>query len=188
MRTKSFLRPLLLGSLLLLSFSVLTNCSVYMAAKQPKEKNIDVLSIGTPRSLVLAELGQPVTSEIRDGNKVDIFAFTQGYSAGNRTGRAVWHGVADVFTLGLWEVVGTPVEAAFDGTKVSYEVTYKDDKVAKVVPLTEKSREEAPAQIQPTTVTTPAATAEAKKDKDAQVKPVSVAPPAKPAEVKQESN
>lgn len=142
------LRKAVLCSLLVVFFC--SSCSVYMAAKQPKEKNIDVLTVGTPRSLVLSELGQPVHSEVKDGKKVDVFAFTQGYSSGNRTGRAVFHGVADVLTLGLWEVVGTPTEAVFDGTKVSYEVTYSDDKVSKVVPLTEKSKEEAPTQIQET--------------------------------------
>ena len=116
---------------LLLSSVALTNCSVVMAARQPKAKNMDVLAIGTPRSLVFAELGQPVTSDTKDGKKVDVFAFTQGYSKGNRTGRAVFHGVADVFTIGLWEVVGTPTEATFDGTKVSYEVTYANDRVSR---------------------------------------------------------
>jgi hypothetical protein len=36
----------------------------------------------------------------------------------------------------LWEVVGTPTEAIFDGQKVAYEVTYDtSDKVEKVVTL-----------------------------------------------------
>ena len=69
-------------------------------------------------------------TEERDGNKVDIFAFTQGYSEGAKAVRAVFHGVADVLTLGLWEVVGTPVEAVADGTAVKVEVCYdEDDKV-----------------------------------------------------------
>ena len=123
-------------------------CSVYMAAKQPPEKNLDVMTVGTPRRLVLAELGQPVASETRDGKKVDVFSFVQGYSKGAKTGRALFHGVADVFTLGLWEVVGTPTEAIFDGTKVTYEITYDEgNRVETVVPLTEKSKEEAPKQI-----------------------------------------
>jgi outer membrane protein assembly factor BamE (lipoprotein component of BamABCDE complex) len=119
-----------------------------MAAKQPSKKNLDVMSVGTPRSLVLAEFGQPTVTETREGKKVDVFSFVQGYSKGAKTGRAVFHGVADVFTFGLWEVVGTPTEAVFDGTKVTYEITYdENNRVEKVVPLTEKSKEEAPKEI-----------------------------------------
>jgi hypothetical protein len=41
-----------------------------------------------------------------------------------------------VFTLGLWEVVGTPTEAVFNGKRVAYEVTYdSSDRIESVVPL-----------------------------------------------------
>jgi outer membrane protein assembly factor BamE (lipoprotein component of BamABCDE complex) len=126
----------------------MSGCSVYMAAKQPTAKNLDIMTVGTPRSAVLAELGQPVATENKDGKKVDVFSFVQGYSKASKTGRAAFHGVADVFTLGLWEVVGTPTEAVFDGTKVSYEITYdKGSRIEKVVPLTDKSREAAAKQL-----------------------------------------
>jgi hypothetical protein len=114
----------------------LLSCSVYMATKQPTFKNLDVLAIGTPRSLVLTELGQPTTSEVKDEKRIEVFSFVQGYSKGAKTGRAIFHGVADVLTLGLWEAVGTPTESAFDGEKMIYEVTYdKDNKVEKSVRL-----------------------------------------------------
>jgi hypothetical protein len=39
-------------------------------------------------------------------------------------------------TLGLWEVVGTPTEAVFDGREMAFEVTYDaSEKVKKVVTL-----------------------------------------------------
>jgi hypothetical protein len=119
-----------------------------MAAKQPPEKNMDVMNIGTPRSVVLGELGQPVSSETnKDGQKVDVFSFTQGYGTGLKTGRAIFHGLADVATLGLWEVAGTPTEAVWSGTKVSYEVTYdENNKVCKCVPLSQDSKEKGPVQ------------------------------------------
>lgn len=122
-------------------------CSVYMAAKQPNRKNLEVFSVGTPRSLVLAEIGQPQASETKDGKRVDVFSFVQGYSKGAKAGRALFHGAADVFTLGMWEVVGTPTEAIFTGEKVAYEVTYNtSDKVEKVITLLGK-KDEAVAQI-----------------------------------------
>ena len=131
--------PLILGLLAAVGSLSQAGCAVFMAAQQPSKKDLSVLLEGTPRSQLLAELGQPVTTEIRDGKKVDLFSFTQGYSKPAKAGRALFHGAADVFTLGLWEVVGTPTEAVFNGTKMSYEVTYdQDDKIEKIVTLQKK--------------------------------------------------
>ncbi len=117
----------------------LAGCSVYMAAKQPPKKNLGVLVEGSPRSLIIAELGQPVSTEMKEGKRVDVFSFVQGYSKGARAGRAAFHGAADVLTLGLWEVVGTPTEATFDGNKMAFEVTYDaSEKAEKIVTLQKK--------------------------------------------------
>lgn len=99
-------------------------CSVFMAAQQPDAKNLNVLDVGTPRGVVLMELGTPTWTEKIRGQRVDIFRFTQGYSKGAKLGRAFFHGAADVLTFGLWEVIGTPTESYFNGTKVGIEVTY----------------------------------------------------------------
>jgi len=122
---------------LVLAFLLLSGCSVYMAANQPPAKNIDLFKVGTPRSALLAEFGYPTSTETKaDGKKYDIYRFTQGYSGGAKAGRAVLHGVADVLTLGLWEVIGTPVEAVNDGNLTAYEVSYgKDDRVDQVISL-----------------------------------------------------
>ena len=101
-------------------------CSVFMAAKQPGAKDLDLFKVGTPRSMLLAEFGLPTVSEVKDGKKSEIFKFVQGYSSGAKAGRAFFHGAADVVTLGLWEVVGTPTEAVFSGDDMAYEVRYDD--------------------------------------------------------------
>ena len=111
-------------------------CSVFMAAKQPDAKNIDLFKVGTSRSMLLAEFGSPTMSEDRNGKKSEIFKFVQGYSSGVKAGRAFFHGAADVVTFGLWEVVGTPTEAVFSGDAMAYEVTYDDkDKIDQVTAL-----------------------------------------------------
>ncbi|MBI4379439.1 MAG: hypothetical protein HY578_10125, partial [Nitrospinae bacterium] len=102
-------------------------CAVFMAARQPTKKDVSLFKAGTPRSLLIAEFGAPVTNEERDGRKYEIFKFTQGYSGPVKIGRTVFHGTADVFTLGLWEVVGTPTEMVFDGTETVYEVGYDEN-------------------------------------------------------------
>ncbi len=122
--------------LIALSLGLSSGCSVYMASHQPDKKDTTLFSSGTPRGLLLAEFGQPVSSETKEGKRVDVFSFVQGYSQGAKTGRAFFHGAADVLTLGLWEVVGTPAETAMNGNKLTYEVTYdSNDKVEKVVPI-----------------------------------------------------
>jgi len=101
-----------------------------------------VLSVGVNREKLILEIGPPAhTEKLDNGNKVDLFSFVQGYSHGVRASRAVAHGVADVFTLGLWSIAGSQIEESYNGTIMGYKVTYDDsDKVAKVEKLVEKDR------------------------------------------------
>ncbi|MBX3629171.1 MAG: hypothetical protein KF908_04510 [Nitrosomonas sp.] len=108
-------------------FLAISGCSVYMAAKQPNAKKISLFQSGTPRNLLLGEFGPPIVSEDRDGKTIEIFKFTQGYSTGVKTGRVIFHSVADVVTLGLWEVVGMPTETVFSGSEMAFQVSYDDD-------------------------------------------------------------
>ncbi|MCG8531384.1 MAG: hypothetical protein MI749_12050 [Desulfovibrionales bacterium] len=103
----------------------LSGCAVYMAANQPDKKDLSVLEVGTPRKAVIAELGRPIETWTDETDaRHDIYRFRQGYSKGAKTTRAVVHGVADVLTLGVWEVVGTPTETIFDGEIISVEIIY----------------------------------------------------------------
>jgi hypothetical protein len=135
--------------------SLFSGCAVYMAAHQPDVKDLNVLSVGQPRARLIAELGPPVSTYTTNGVRTDIFSFTQGYSGGAKAGRAVLHGAADVATLGLWEVVGTPTEGYFSGTQLSAQVTYDaQDRVTAVVPL--KGSEELQASAAAVTTPSPA--------------------------------
>jgi hypothetical protein len=98
-----------------------------MAAHQPGQKDMTVLKPGIHQSVIRTELGTPVWTGKENGQDVEIYRFIQGYSQGVKTGRAVFHGVADVFTLGLWEVVGTPVEMIENGDKVTVKVFYDEN-------------------------------------------------------------
>ena len=72
----------------------------------------------------MAELGAPIDTK-RDGTRtVDIYKFTQGYHGAWKDSRGVGHGAADVLTLGIWEVVGTPIEGVANGTEMTIEVAY----------------------------------------------------------------
>ncbi len=128
-------------SILCLLLVFVTGCSVVMATQQPSRMDFSVLSEGVDRSRVIAELGSPLTTEVKDGKRTDVFSVRQGYSTGAKVGRALFHGVADVFTLGLWEVVGTPVEAIASGTIVKVGVNYdKNDKVEDIITYSGKEK------------------------------------------------
>lgn len=104
-----------------------TGCSVYMAATQPSRKDLSVLQVGASRGRIIAEFGAPVASEHDvSGARIEHYRFTQGFSAPLKAGRAVFHGAADVLTIGLWEIVGTPTEAVWDGTDYLLQVTYDE--------------------------------------------------------------
>ncbi len=132
MRLRKKFEVVVFSFVLLLS----SGCAVFMAANQPDKKNVDLFTVGTQRSMLIAEYGAPTESENRDGKDYDTFRFVQGYSTGTKVGRAVFHGVADVLTIGLWEVVGTPTEAIFDGDHMAYEVSYdEEDRIDQVTVL-----------------------------------------------------
>jgi hypothetical protein len=113
--------------------TTLAGCSVYKASNQPNKKDLSVLSTGTPRSHVIAELGSPIWSGDKNGEKADMFSFKQGYSKGAKVGRAFFHGAADVVTAGLWEVVATPIETVADGTDMEVEVIYDGEERVEMV-------------------------------------------------------
>ena len=125
--------------IIFLALLLLQGCSVYKAANQPEKKNTELFKVGTHRDFLLAEFGLPSVTEERDGKKYEIFAFTQGYHKGTKAGRVFFHSAADIFTIGLWEVVGTPTEMIFDGTDVAYKVAYDEsDNIEEVVLLKKK--------------------------------------------------
>jgi len=71
--------------------------------------------------------------------KFEVYKFINGYSTGAKAGRAVLHGTCDVFSLGLWELVGTPTEVVFNGDEMAYEVRYdENDRIDQVNLLKKK--------------------------------------------------
>ncbi len=101
-------------------------CSVGMAYRLPPKRDLSVLAQGTPRTHVIAELGNPVWSGQQSGQQTDVYAFRQGVTKPVKAGRMVGHAAADFFTFGLWEVVGTPAEMLLDGQEIKVEVQYDE--------------------------------------------------------------
>jgi len=124
-------------ALLILLLSI-SGCSVFMAAKQPEKKDVSLLKEGTSRAMLISEFGAPLISEYRDGKRFEIFKFTQGYSTGAKAGRAFLHGAANVVTLGLWELVGTPTEITFSGDDMAFQVRYDENDMVDEIALIKK--------------------------------------------------
>lgn len=129
-RIRSRYVTLLFGTVLC---SLNSGCSVWMASQAPGVRDLGVLTPGVPRTAVVGELGRPIDTNDHQGHKRDLFDFNQGYSAGHRFGRAAAYIVADAFTIGFWEVIGTPLESTFQGETVRAQVDYDDqERVARV--------------------------------------------------------
>lgn len=110
MKAKQWILVLVVAS----TCAVFTNgCSVYMAS-QHKGVSLDEVSQCRTRSAVIAKNGVEIvdTNKDADGNIV-----YEDYLIRKKTGsasRAVIHGALDVATIGIWEVVGTPMEGYYN--------------------------------------------------------------------------
>ena len=114
-------------------------CSTVMEFQRPDPIDLAQFHPGERRIDVVKVLGPPLTS-MNDGPKsCDIYhLYTHGPNAMGKAGIALVEGAADVLTLGVAEVVSTPVEA---GTKNSlYPVTMCYDKNAVLLSVDEASQ------------------------------------------------
>ena len=125
---------------LILSAVMMTGCSVGMAMSGKKQPELGAVRVGATRGEIELQLGSPVEITEANGKRVDIYE----YEIGNEpsAGRAIGHGVMDVLTLGVWEVVGSPIEG-FQGEKKRLMITYDESDVVTRVgaaPLPKKSQ------------------------------------------------
>lgn len=110
---------------MILFMFVVSSCSVGMAMSGEEQKDTSILFPGSPRVVVIAKLGPPETStKDEEGCYTDSYSIVKGNAPS--TGRAVAHAGLDVLTLGLWEVIGTPMEMGAANENHSRVVIYYD--------------------------------------------------------------
>jgi len=126
---------------------VAAGCSVYMEATRPTPVDLTEYQPGTTRDYIIGKVGAPENSVTQsDGANCDGYQmYTHGYGAGGKIPIAVAEGAADIFTLGLAEVVLTPTQGVTRNEKHPVIFCYKDQKLVR---LTESGNPVfAPAEI-----------------------------------------
>ena len=106
----------------------LTACSIALINSQPPQVDLSVLHVGAQRDEVTSKLGKPAYT-IQDGTGTyDAYIICQGrYSPGEQNVRKAYYVIADLFTYGLWELVGTNVEKSDSGELVKAWACYDSD-------------------------------------------------------------
>ncbi len=108
---------------------LIQGCSAIMAGKKQTRKDLSVLRVGGNRDDIVQVLGAPYTStRTADGGCKDIYKLVE--NAGTKETKTlaiVGHTAMDVVTLGLWEIVGTPLEIATQEEATVFILYYSED-------------------------------------------------------------
>lgn len=117
----------------LMSLIVFSSCSVIMAARKEGAGMSDVQACRT-RSQILCLGAILVDSKyLPSGELMELYQVPKERGS---AARAFMHGVLDVSTLGLWEVVGTPIEACSNKKDYFFlRVTYDQNEIIQRVEL-----------------------------------------------------
>lgn len=123
------LKALLRSAIPLLAISLFASgCAQVMAIRQPRPFTPAALTNNAKRVDVIAELGQPLTSEEHSNLLTDAYAYVDGGSKNNgaaKAGRIVLYTAGDVFTVFLDQIIWMPTEHfGFAGTDHSVMVDY----------------------------------------------------------------
>lgn len=113
--------------------AVLSSCSVAMAANK-QGVSLDKVQACRTRGAVISTGATIVNSErLETGELVEVYQIEKERGS---AARALMHGVLDVSTCGLWEVVGTPIEACSDQKEYySLRVFYDEREAVKKIEL-----------------------------------------------------
>jgi hypothetical protein len=98
-----------------------------MAANRSSYRgNVHIIQEGAERSAVIAELGEPDTfSKREEGGYEDRYTLDpDAHRTWVKVLTVIFHLGADIVTLFLWELVGTPYEMAVRDRIVTYHLTY----------------------------------------------------------------
>ncbi len=114
-------------------------CSTVMEANRPSAVNLKRFSPGQKHLDVISVLGAPQMSEKDSDKNCDVYRlYTKGTSKTGKGAIIVGEAAADVFTLGLFEVVATPGEALTKSNAHVVLFCYSEDNL--LVSVTDSGR------------------------------------------------
>ena len=142
--TEDFLMRVMTIAALLISL-LLSGCSVVMEATRPDPVDLSQFPVGEERNRIIEQLGAPVVASMKEGpNSCDIYKlYTRGPGVATKAAIAVGEATADVFTLGLSEVVFTPAEGVTRNSLHSVTFCYgPNDKLVAIREVSPPTSEE----------------------------------------------
>ena len=116
--------------LLLAIVFLLPACSPLMAANRSSYRgDVSVIKEGIDRGTVIAELGEPDNfSKTETGGYEDKYTLDpDAHRTPVKVLTVLFHLGADLVTLCLWEVVGTPYELAVRDRLATYDLKYNEN-------------------------------------------------------------
>jgi hypothetical protein len=119
---------------LALAASGLVSCSPVMEFNRPDPVDLGQFKVGQEHVQIVKALGPPLTAVKAGDNSCDVYQlFTHGPESGGKAAIAIGEGIADIFTLGLAEVVFTPTEIITKNAKYPVTMCYgQDDKLVSI--------------------------------------------------------
>lgn len=123
------LRRAAIAMMLLVVLMMSSGCSVFMAASRSTKTDISCLRPGENRLAIINSLGPPDTSvKMESGGSHDYYKIAlNAQSKGGKTASVIGHVAMDVLTLGLWEIIGTPLELAVQDKNTTFILNYGPD-------------------------------------------------------------
>jgi hypothetical protein len=124
---------------LLLMATAAQGCSIYKAATAPSSVPVDRVRAGSTRFEVMSVFGMPKSSDVAQSNeRTDVYEFIDGNSDAAKL-RIIPYIGADLFTIGLAELVLWPLElATMQGAEGRAVVTYDQENRAKTILVTKR--------------------------------------------------
>ena len=112
----------------LITVLLLQGCSVIMAGKKQTRRNTKIIRVGEHRDIIVQTLGAPDMSATTGNGSKDIYKIVEKAGTdGSKFFAIAGHATMDVLTLGLWEIIGTPLELATQETPTSFILYYDQD-------------------------------------------------------------
>ena len=131
------MRPVMLVGSLIVLLGLSTGCSISRAIKQPPPIPVEQAKVGSTRAEIISIFGPPKFSEQNGSDRTDVYKFIDGYHGATKM-RVILYAAADVFTLGLAELILWPLEAAaLDGKEGKAVATYDENHIVKKLVVTD---------------------------------------------------